>query len=956
MFISSFLVLGSCFTILPHTYEQSAVTINASRWDFSDCSVARSVYAHNLSGTTFYIKAFEPLTRSELPDLPPFDSVHPNIIRCLDGVCHTVSTPYDYDWTVNEYDFSQGIYWTSNGEPTSISSDEYETWEAEFEFKCDPSSTTADPEFFIDPTQADPKLVIQFTNSWGCPVTAPSPSATPGPYSPSCTPMFQSPTFSGLSINVDLNALNGGRFGYGANLTASEYLFYKPCERIVPCPWGAICSTNDPTSSWICRIGPDGLFESCTAFGIVPNSPSFRLVSPDDLFQGFYYDFEAQDGRSARATLTCDANYPPDHIRLDSAKTDGTKLNITAASQAFCPGMIPTPIPNATQCLLNVTQGNYSLQLNLTAFETVNVSVQRPPPSRQAFDLLYSPCGIVSCPAGYDCGGVQFARLFLCEIPSNTSKFCTAYGLPEFSPIVTLTDDYIVRGAGVFYQARDERDATAFWECNESGTPGTMQLSGVLAMERTTIAFTVRSKDACIVGSGPTPTPPGHIYPNKPSPGETPGPTPLASPVAPYAIWNETHYVGIDLRRMQERAPYHATQDFYMRGKFGESYTVWSSWEPVDCPFQWACSHARANLWECWLDEDFLPYCHAVAEKHVPGFRFEMLRPPDLGAGVILKYPGEWDTFMHFRVDCDRAASPFDQIIPMRGAVVTFMTPDGQPTWNFNSTAGVVCPQPFAVSDVPIEPRPRPANGVPQQTQLSRVLDGRHVGLRLSKIPTIVATVMINRAYDYSYKSQFHYSAVDLIGCPQGRNCGTYAADTANAWECVDQGNGQCFPIGDKRYGLTMEFLNETEDLSPIKAHYEGGAGIFRVDFRYFCDPDGRPGEIEVYGIGEEITTRTSRSIVIDAKTIEVCYQTEWGQVNGGAWFVFAVVALFLAYFGIGTLALYATAGVVAPPNQSFWIEVYDSVGTAVNWFRKCGTSEAATDIYDRIPLDSVGE
>jgi hypothetical protein len=220
-------------------------------------------------------------------------------------------------------------------------------------------------------------------------------------------------------------------------------------------------------------------------------------------------------------------------------------------------------------------------------------------------------------------------------------------------------------------------------------------------------------------------------------------------------------------------------------------------------------------------------------------------------------------------------------------------------------------------------------------------------GLRLAKLPPIVDHVIVApTGLNYYYRSGFHYSAVDLIGCPKGKDCGIYKNDVANVWECVDHGEGNCFPVGDRRYNLTMHYIDEG-----IRTRYEGGADGHVIEFHWHCDPSKKPGEFDFWDIGEERFSMYSRTrtIIIHSHSVEVCLEADWGQVNGGAVFVFIVVGFLLLYFGFGTIVMFFLNGSVEIPNAGFWLEVYDSIATALLVIFTLGRETPQGPAYDRI-------
>jgi hypothetical protein len=940
------------YTSFPQTYEQLAVTINGSRWDFSYLPVATKSY-----------------TAMSLQDQPLLDflTFHSNVIRCrnADHWCRLISTPCDYEWTVDDLNFQLGLWWTSNGEPNRISADEYEDWEATVEFSCSPTGTSEDPIFRFDTTQRNQKLVLTFADSWGCPVNAATPATPkPGPYRPICRPVVRSSTQADFGISANLNDLNHGRFGYGSLFFANnaiKYVLYQPCERIVPCPWGATCSTSDPTSAWVCDIDlsqTDPVLTTCTAYGTVPSSPTFSLNDPNNLFQGFSYNFSVQDGRSAQVRLYCDESYPTGHIEIDIGRTrlssDGQTLNLYAIAQEFCPRIIPTPVPNATSCQLDVTQGNYRLRLDLTTYDLVNASVQRTRPFLTSYDLLYKPCGHIVCPAGCDCGGAEDSHIWLCEKWNASVRFCTAYGLSEYNVSLNVRHGYIMRGAEAIYHAHNSRQSVVYWECDNTIVPSMFIVQPTLALSGDTIAFIVKSSEACARGSGPTPTPPGHVFPPKPTPGLTPTPTPIASPIAVHYLSNDTHYIRIDLESAQDVSPWHGVQPFYKQGQFGEIYTVWNSWDRVPCPGGWPCSSDYANLWECWEDEDWMPYCHAVADKHVPGFSVALEN--SIGGPVILSYPGQWGASMYLRVLCDPESS--SNQIRISDSVVIYTNSANGPTWSFNSSSGVACPRPFTNPAAPTDPRSPPSYPI----IISTKLNASGFCLSLDQLENTSGHTFVHTTYNSVYKSEIHYSPFDRIGCPDGKECGVYANDEANVWNCVNEESMNCYPIGDKLYNVTMSFVDASDPELGAVVHYEGGAENNSVEFKVRWDHNLSPNNVVIGNTSDETyyMNNVTRVTSIDAWSAGYCLPEPTATpvpaptptssaFSPGAIFLIAAPAVVIGYLLIGILVSYIVNGSLSIPNRTFWSEVGLSLAAAFRFIFHCGERPLPAPMYDKV-------
>jgi hypothetical protein len=461
--------------------------------------------------------------------------------------------------------------------------------------------------------------------------------------------------------------------------------------------------------------------------------------------------------------------------------------------------------------------------------------------------------------------------------------------------------------------------------------------------------YHVYARDACANGDDPSPTPlPIHV-PNKPVVTAN-TPTPLASPNPHHVRVNDTHFVIIDWQAIQEPRPVRGQQVILLPQEgldypyWSNTYTEWFSWFNISCPPGWLCPLSKTgNLWQCWIDENFRPFCHAVANKFRPGSTIR-LPTGSLHGGLHLHYEGDLGTNMLINATCEVAAP--HNTISIINSEVNYVPSGNRGEWRFDARSGYVCPQAFEYPTPPSVARPAIPAAASQTATIGDFVAGQHVGLNLKKFAYLQGQVILG--YDIHYhKAEIHYSPWDLIGCPDGKNCGTYRGDQANVWKCLDQGFANCFPVGDKRYGLTMGHINTSNALSGITALYAGGANGYSIQFDFQCNESVPFGEVHFNVLGQENVTH---AITVWAHTHEVCPDREWGQIRGGSVFLLIVFTLFIGYFVIGTIVLYVANGTVALPNEGFWDEFGSSLAAGVGCIFSCGKgASAGTGNYDAI-------
>jgi hypothetical protein len=452
------------------------------------------------------------------------------------------------------------------------------------------------------------------------------------------------------------------------------------------------------------------------------------------------------------------------------------------------------------------------------------------------------------------------------------------------------------------------------------------------------------SRHACPIGTGPKPTPPAHHSPKKPVKPAT-VPAAIRSPNPHHVVSNDTHVAVIDWQTMQEPVPARSHQIIeYPEGDhtyFGTSHVTWWSWNTIRCPPSYVCpeGYPAANYWVCWFDELFESYCHPAGLKTVPGSRVELKTPGHLDSGFYLTYEGVYKTHLKLNVSCVPWGSPNTILFQESVGRYYYNPNNGEAEWSYDTSASYVCPHPVQVGTAPNLARPQPPRNPVQQFQVGGMINDQHVGLNLKKFSYLQGKSLVGSGIDYHW-AEWHYSPWELIGCPADHNCGVYANDEANVWECVGQKLENCFPIGDRRYDLTVDFLNHTNELAGIKAAYGGGAPGYAVQVDWQCNDSVEFGTVYFnHYVREE---SNNHSIVLWAHTHEVCPGREWGQVRPGAVFLVIVGVAFFGFFVLGTFVKYIVTGEVSFIFDGFWSEVSDSLTAAVTFLVTCGKGQAA--------------
>ncbi|KAH0786978.1 hypothetical protein GPJ56_008976 [Histomonas meleagridis] len=945
---SLLLTLGSAGTSLPIDRGLSRVTIKDRYWNLTSATGKLYTYK-NKNQDTFYIHFAEAVPADELPSYYTSTGVKlgSNSFKCNDNdqKCIPLASFYDFDWKpILDNNLDAGVINYADGEPFALNAETYDDWETFFEFRCTPGVTEAEPEFIVDVVSEQfQRIHIRFLDERGCPsvVTVNTPSPTPA-FETDTLVTFRHPEDTDLAILFDLKEVNGGPLGLMTPAKLSNgkcgYIFIAPADQILQCPWGATCGSETSSSAWLC----DENVKECESYGLLGNTAISELdddlIDDNDIFSGFYvrYHHPKISGKYAQLNLTCNRNLPAGHIVFlgaDYTNNKGNVIEVAGESIYACPTPNPVPVPAEGLCKFEYIQpgSDYSVSMDLEIYnkegglksEVKNVA------DRVFYDLYYQPCGAMTCPPGADCDD-EDATVYACTRSDGTTQpECHAYGLMRNNLTATINGGYVFNGVTVTYTGDVKRHAEVDFICNENLADGEIKLAETILTKDRTLYFTVQTKSACASGSGPTPTPPPRIYPQKPVKGPTPTPTPVISPNPFFLYHNDTHYVFVDLEEIEEDV---LKEDMvlYERGRKSSIHTEFSSWSLISCPLGWDCEEfTEANLWQCWYDDDYKPYCHPAGDKRLPGLKSMLIDQNSLDNGLIINYEGHYGVRMEIRAYCDPASKNVDTL-PIDNSIVVYHQSTTGTEFSYEAVSRYICPSKFETPVAPSGVTPTPE---PSPHTINYVFEtyssGQHIKLDLSKLQSDLEPVVLGFGKNH-HKAEIDYTPSQLTSCPQGYTCPSDVKQ-GNIWKCIN--NYYCWPIGDARYGLHMSLVNESEPLEGVAVNYDGGYGKYETHMIFQCNQSVPEHTIHFDEVG--VQTRQN-SIVLFAHTPDVCPISS-SNMTPGAVFLLIVILFIVSYFGIGTLIMFAVKGVVEVPFQAFWTDVCNSIEATVTFVVTCG-------------------
>lgn len=301
----------------------------------------------------------------------------------------------------------------------------------------------------------------------------------------------------------------------------------------------------------------------------------------------------------------------------------------------------------------------------------------------------------------------------------------------------------------------------------------------------------------------------------------------------------------------------------------------WKLCKPIpneDVPFAYNRILCDRNVIRC----DATMKCTDISSIY--HFEWAPLNDSDLRKGISFSSRGEpvrvndthWDNWQtRFEFRCDETNEDKTPVVTIDRAAqrlnVVWSNKDSCPS-EFNGA--VVHPMKISSPGVPTSPRPTPAGNERQKHKISAEVNGERIRFNLRWAKSVTKT--LNTTDLYAYKAEIHYSPWKLTGCPKNAECpDPYTDDQANIWKCVGRYIPQCFPIGDRRYGLDLHVTSYLDEYAGFTAIYNGSAGHYTQTYIQFsCDENLRYNEIEF----DQITAKQ----VIYARARNVCPGVSW--------------------------------------------------------------------------------
>jgi hypothetical protein len=614
-------------------------------------------------------------------------------------------------------------------------------------------------------------------------------------------------------------------------------------------------------------------------------------------------------------------------VGLDLDERNFLKLEL--ATHGVCDGFLARPYPDRpNECYFDSPLGTSTVRFDAaqadleSGYEHWAIVAGMPDVLPRL--LLYQPCSGLQCPANATCDQSEDAYIWLCNPNLTTPTACKPYGL--FGRGITIEP---LGGQGnpedrvqILYHGDGGIGAAVTWRCNRSVPAG--RIAPVLSPDDLArarigpdgwLSYTVASSDVC-PAADPTPFP-APYYPQFPHPRSTPTPVPHPDPVHWIDLGDQ--YILVNLTSIDAGLSH---SKHLLRASAKCDFEVFQrAWSGSPCPAGYVCDeYTRGSWWGCWRNASGVSVCCPIGESAY-GTRMALTEPRYPAYGVTLFYEGYGSFGTEVQIGCDPRAEEvaFFEL----QTYVDYASGITGANYSFVANSSLVCPISYAASEVPA-PSPSPHAPEPPNRTAFRTAFENKFSLDLERFGPAVATVLVGSDSLFE-KVTIHLSMADRIACPAGHAC---PYEDANVWKCWDaHGQHTCVPIGDFRYGLTVDALDPANASDGVYVRYAGGFGGWDTEIIITCDSSLPEAAIALAAFARRV--HPHRVVTLTARSSQVCdgHILLWrSDTTFGALFLTAVHIVVALYLVIGIIVAVCQEGKVKAPNRQFWRQVRTNV------------------------------
>ncbi|KAH0790415.1 hypothetical protein GPJ56_005711 [Histomonas meleagridis] len=523
------------------------------------------------------------------------------------------------------------------------------------------------------------------------------------------------------------------------------------------------------------------------------------------------------------------------------------------------------------------------------------------------------------CPLFMTCPHEKEAYLWVCDDMPTCAGFGTFDGGISLKQI---SSSQIFSGIRVSYSNNQSLFSYVDYFCDYSLKKGEIKLLDstlVLSANGKIFHFQALSRDACPLGDVlPTPQP---FYPSIPEPGHTSTPSPIPSPNGKFFTYNETHYIEFDLKNF-DQSTHSSLHILTWKDNVRDLDVYMSLWDGTKCPPGYMCNEFQddvANVWGCWIDADLKAICFPI------GNLSEDIRIEELGKGIMVSYNGLYGTKTEFRYQCDENLGDYNYVLENG---VGYHSGLSGVEYSFDARSGGICQKAFIAPEFPhFTPSPSPVvmgDPIIQKTLYSedKVIDFDLSEMNVQNIQAIL------RNTDGYENVLISFSPNKRTDCIAGYNCGDF--DDANVWLCWEE--KRCFPVGDARYGYTIELVDDSDLGRGVNLTVNGGLGGYMTTVIFSCNMSAKSVSFEQFG---EIDQR----VILYASSTNACVTDRVENFKIGSMFLLVILTLITVYLSFGTFIGYCARKDIFMPNENFWNEFSLCVKEALSFIFSCRRS-----------------
>jgi hypothetical protein len=236
--------------------------------------------------------------------------------------------------------------------------------------------------------------------------------------------------------------------------------------------------------------------------------------------------------------------------------------------------------------------------------------------------------------------------------------------------------------------------------------------------------------------------------------------------------------------------------------------------------------------------------------------------------------------------------------------------------YSFWANSSFVCPMSYIESQIPsASPSPQPEQQINEE--LLRIRFGDNFSLDLELFQETVYPIIVG-IDGFFEKVNIKISVGSRSGCISQYSC---PYEDANIWKCWESTKEKiCVPIGDFRYGLTVNAVDDDDLSLGVRLRYTGGLGGYETELILMCDNELTESEIRLTSIGRQILPFTL--ITIYGYSSQVCdgHILLWrsGPTIGGL-FIFMIHTIGVIYLFVAVIGVVCREGQIKLPTRRFW-------------------------------------